>query len=63
MSSTDSARLVTEALLTLVMAGSTDARTNVAVDLEEIAAVTGLALDVFERELAALVDAGAGDWT
>ncbi|HEV7806346.1 MAG TPA: hypothetical protein VGO80_11030 [Solirubrobacteraceae bacterium] len=63
MSSTDSARTVAQALLTLVMAGSTDARTNVAVDLEEIAAVTGLALDVVERELAALVDAGAGDWT
>ena len=62
MSSTDPARLVTQALLTLVMAGSTDARTDVAVGLDDIAAVTGLPLDVVEHEVAALVDADAGDW-
>ena len=63
MSSTDPARLVTQALLTLVMAGSTDAKTDVAVDFDEIAAVTGLPVDVVELEVAALVGAGAADWT
>lgn len=55
-------RLVAQALLALVMAGSLDATTNVAVDLDVIAATTGLPIAIVEREVEALVGAGAGDW-
>ena len=47
----------------LVTAGSTDAKTDVAVDLDEIAAVTGLPVDVVGRKVAPLVGAAAADWT
>jgi predicted transcriptional regulator len=52
---------VVRAVLHLVMAGSLDSATDVAVDADDIAAMTGLSRAVVDRELEALVACGAAD--
>lgn len=52
---------VARAVITLVMAGSLDSTTDVAVDAADVAAMTGLPLDIVNAELDALVACGAAD--
>lgn len=58
--STQSERVL-RAVLTLTMAGSTNSTTDVVLDADEIAHVSGLDRDTVDRELDALIAAGGAD--